>query len=133
MSNQESVSGAVWCGRLLSLLVILILVADGGVDILRPALVSPQMQEAGFPMMLAVPLGWVILGAAFIYAVPRTSVLGAILVTGFIGGAIAIHVRLGEIGSPPEIISVLIAIGAWAGLYLRSPSLRALLPQVMRP
>jgi hypothetical protein len=128
MSAPVRAPSHVWFGRTLSAFVVLVLVADGGVDVLKPALVAPQMAETGFPGFLAGPLGWIILITALLYAFPQTTFLGAIFVTGFIGGAIATHFRLGEFGSPPQIISTLIAIAAWGGLYLRDARLRALLP-----
>ena len=62
--------------------------------------------------------------------IPRTSVLGAILVTGFLGGAICAHVRIGELGSPPEIVSLLLGALTWGGLYTRDPRIRNLLPLI---
>ena len=67
---------------------------------------------------------------AILYAVPRTAVLGAILVAGFFGGAICTHFRVGELGSPAELVATAIGIIAWAGLWLRNPRLRELLPLV---
>jgi hypothetical protein len=65
-----------------------------------------------------------------LYAIPATAVLGAILVTGFLGGAICAHVRIGELGSPPEIISLLLGPMTWGGLYARDPRIRAILPLI---
>ena len=65
---------------------------------------------------------------AALYAIPATTVLGAILVAGFLGGAIYTHVRLGELGSTPEIISLLLGVMTWGDLYLRDPRIRAILP-----
>ena len=70
-------------------------------------------------------MGPIILACAILYAIPATAVLGAILVTGFLGGAICAHVRIGELGSPPEIISLLLGAMTWGGLYLRDPRIRA--------
>ena len=75
-------------------------------------------------------VGPIILACAILYAIPATSVLGAILVTGFLGGAISAHVRIGEFGSPPEIISLLLGAMTWGGLYLRDPRIRAILPLI---
>ena len=61
------------------------------------------------------------------YAIPQTAVLGAILIAGFFGGAICVHLRMGEIGGPPQIVSLVIGILAWAGLVLRDRTVRALL------
>jgi hypothetical protein len=81
-------------------------------------------------MELTHVVGPIILACAFLYAIPATAVLGAILVTGFLGGAICAHVRIGELGSPPEIISLLLGAMTWGGLYARDPRIRAILPLI---
>ena len=65
---------------------------------------------------------------AILYALPPTAILGAILVTGFLGGAICTHFRLGRMVSPPQIVSLVLGVMAWGGLYLRIGDLRNLLP-----
>ena len=75
-------------------------------------------------------VGPIILACAILYTIPATAVLGAILVTGFLGGAICAHVRIGELGSSPEIASLLLGAMAWGGLYLRDPRIRAILPLI---
>ena len=83
-------------------------------------------------MDLTRVVGPILLACAILYAIPATAVLGAILVTGFLGGAIAIcaHVRMGELGSPPEIISLLLGAMTWGGLYARDSRIRAILPLI---
>jgi hypothetical protein len=115
-------------GRVLSALVVLVLLADGGSVLLKPEIQAQNMAATGFPMTMAAVVGVAALAGAILYAIPLTAVFGAILITAFCGGAISIHVRIGEIASPPQIICVLIAVVAWAGLWLRDPRLRALLP-----
>jgi len=117
-------------GWLLSGVVVLVLAADSAVSLAAPSLIEADMAATGFPASLAPVLGVMILVSVLLYAIPRTAVLGAILVTAFLGGAISIHFRLGEIGSPPQIVSVVLAVLAWGGLYLRDARLRALLPFV---
>jgi len=73
-------------------------------------------------------LGLILLTATLLYAYPRSAVLGAILLTAFLGGAICVHFRLGALGNPPQIICLILAALVWGGLYLREPRLRALLP-----
>jgi len=119
---------AAWAGYALSGLATLVLLADGAMHVLAPEKLRPLMEATGFPVELAPKLGAVILACAVLYALPWTAFLGAILVTGFIGGAICTHFRLGEIGSPPQIIALAIGVVAWGGLYLRDPRLRSLLP-----
>jgi hypothetical protein len=96
-------------------------------QLFAPAKIASMMKETGFAMGLAPTLGGVMVACAILYAIPATSVLGAILVTGFLGGAICAHVRLGELGSPPEVISLLLGVMTWSGLYLRYPRIRAIL------
>ena len=117
-------------GWLLSGVVVLVLAADSAVSLAAPSLIEADMAATGFPASLAPLLGAIILVSVLLYAIPRTAVLGAILVTAFLGGAISIHFRLGEIGSPPQIVSIVLAVLAWGGLYLRDARLRALLPFV---
>ena len=120
----------LWAGRVISALVILVLLADALVNLAAPQKLAADMAATGFALALATPLAVIILVCALVYAVPVTSVLGAILISAFAGGAIAVHFRIGELGSPPQIISALIAVFAWAGLLLRYPSLWAWLPCV---
>ena len=107
---------------------VLALVADATVQLFAPARIAGMLQETGFAMDLTRVVGPIILACAILYAIPATAVLGAILVTGFLGGAICAHVRIGELGSPPEIISLLLGAMTWGGLYLRDPRIRAILP-----
>jgi hypothetical protein len=117
-----------WVGWILTAIVTLALFADGAVDLIAPGMVSAEMEMTGFPANQAPLLGIIILVCALLYVFPRTAVLGAILVTGFLGGAICTHFRLGEIASPPQLICVLLGLMTWGGLYLRDPRIRALLP-----
>jgi uncharacterized membrane protein YphA (DoxX/SURF4 family) len=82
------------------------------------------MSKLGWDPKLAIPLGITELTCTILYLIPQTSVLGAILITGYMGGAIATHVRLGEGIVPHIIIGVLV----WLGIFLRDPRLRAILP-----
>ncbi|WP_413992155.1 DoxX family protein [Labrys okinawensis] len=128
MSSTPGTSAAIWIGRLFSGLVVLALLADGLVQLFAPGLTKAEMEATGFPTSQAIPLGIIMLACAILYAIPRTAVLGAILVTGFLGGAICTHFRLGELGSPPQLICLLLGALTWGGLYLRETRLRALLP-----
>ena len=121
---------ALWAGRIMSAFVAVALVADGTIQLFAPSQIASVLQETGFAIDLTRVLGPIILACAILYAIPATAVLGAILVTGFLGGAICAHVRIGELGSPPEIISLLLGAMTWGGLYARDPRIRALLPRV---
>ena len=118
---------AEWAGRIMSAFVVIALLADGTVQLFAPTQIASMLQETGFAMDLTRIVGPIILACAILYAIPSTAVLGAILVTGFLGGAICAHIRIGELGSPPEIISLLLGAMTWGGLYARDPRIRAIL------
>ena len=121
---------ALWAGRIMSAVVVAALAADGIIQLFAPAQIAGMLQETGFAMDLTRIVGPVVLACALLYALPSTAVLGAILVTGFLGGAICAHVRIGELGSPPELISLLLGALTWGGLYARDARVRALLPLI---
>lgn len=113
-----------WTGRVLSALPVLMLTMSGVMKLMKGEEVAKGMSHLGWPETLAVPLGVLELACALIYAIPQTAVLGAILLTGYMGGAIATHVRLGE----PYIVQALIGVVIWLGVFLRDRRLRELLP-----
>ena len=121
---------ALWAGRMMSACVVIALAADGAIQLFAPAQIASMLQETGFAIDLTRVVGPIILACAVLYAIPATAVLGAILVTGFLGGAICAHVRIGELGSPPEIISLLLGTMTWGGLYARDSRIRAILPLI---
>ena len=127
MPKTVTMHGALWFGRIMSAVVVVALVADGAIQLFAPAQIAGMLQETGFAMDLTRVVGPIILACAILYAIPATAVFGAILVTGFLGGAICAHVRIGELGSPPELISLLLGALTWGGLYARNPRIRALL------
>lgn len=114
-------------GRTMVLLVAGLLAFDGVLQFLSPPFLVETMAHAGFAADAGQRLAFVTLGCAILLAIPATAPLGAVLVTGFLGGAIAIHFRLGEIGSPPQLICLLLGTLAWAGLYLADPRLQRLI------
>jgi uncharacterized membrane protein YphA (DoxX/SURF4 family) len=114
----------VWIGRVISALPVLILVMSGVMKFVKPAAVVEGFEKLGYPETLALGLGIVELLCTALYIIPQTSVLGAILLTGYLGGATATHVRVGDPYYGPIILGVLV----WLGLYLRDARLRALLP-----
>jgi purine-cytosine permease-like protein len=120
----------LWAGRIMSAVVVIALMADGAVQLVAPAQVASMSQETGFPLDLTRVVGAIIVTCVILYAIPATTVLGAILVTGFLGGAICAHLRIGELGSPPQIVSLLLGAMTWGGLYARDPRIRAILPLV---
>jgi hypothetical protein len=114
----------------MTMAVVVTLVADGAIQLVAPEQIASTLRETGFAMSQTRIVGPIVLACAILYAIPATAVLGAILVTGFLGGAICAHVRIGELGSPPELISVLLGALTWGGLYARDPRIRALLPLI---
>jgi hypothetical protein len=130
VTETTSLRGALWAGRTMSALVVIALVTDGTIQLLAPAQIASMLQETGFATELTRVMGPIVLACALLYAIPATAVLGAILVTGFLGGAICAHVRIGELGSPPEIIALLLGAMTWVGPYARDPRVRAILPLI---
>ena len=115
----------LWTGRVLSTLPVLLLLMSSVMKLTRGPDIIKGFAEFGYDSSLLVPIGVVELVCTLLYILPRTSVLGAILLTGYLGGAVATHVRAGDgmFFSP-----VLIGIVLWLGLYLRDARLRALVP-----
>ena len=128
VSETSTSQRALWAGRIMSAFVVIALVTDGTLQLFAPAQFASMLQETGFAMDSTRVVGPILLACVILYAIPATAVLGAILVTGFLGGAICAHVRIGELGSPPEIISLLLGALTWGGLYARDPRIRAILP-----
>ncbi len=117
-----------WTGFAMSAVVVLFLLMDSGMKLAAIQPVLEAGQQIGFPgVAMARKLGAVLLLCTLLYVWPRTSVLGAILVTAFLGGAVATHVRLGNPLFSHVLFGVYVGVLMWAGLVLREPRLRALL------
>ena len=114
----------LWAGRIMSALPVLGLLFSGGMKLAQPPGLAESFTHLGWPVNLALALGILELACTIVYVIPRTAMLGAILLTGYLGGAIATHVRIGEPFLPVILMGVLI----WGGLFLRDPRLRALMP-----
>jgi hypothetical protein len=106
---------------------MLFLIVDAAMKLAKPAVVVQTTVQLGYPESVIVWLGIVLLLCTAIYVVPQTSLLGAILLTGYLGGAVATHVRVGD-GVFPAVFPVMVGALLWGGLALRDPSLRVLLP-----
>jgi len=119
---------SVWVGRVLSGLVVLFLIPDGIIKFIRPAPVVEAFEHLGLPISLANLLGVLLLLCTAVYVFPRTSVLGAILLTGYLGGAVATHLRAGDPLFSHILFPTYLGVLLWLGLYLRDGRLRALLP-----
>jgi hypothetical protein len=117
-------------GRVLSALAIVFFIFDGGIKLVPIAPVADTMAELGWPTdaNLARGLGFLLLACTALYAWPRTSLLGAILLTGYLGGAIATQLRVGNPTFSHLLFGVYCGLFVWGGLWLRDERLRALLP-----
>ena len=119
---------ALWTGRVLSGLVIVFLLFDGAIKLIPLDVVVETSRQLGIPTNLAMTLGVLTLLGTLLYAYPRTSVLGAILLTGYLGGAIYVHVRAGSPLFSHTLFGVYLGILLWGGLYLRDERLRLIFP-----
>lgn len=117
--------GSIWTGRAVSALVAVFLLFDAVVKVIKLAPAMEGTARLGYPTGVVVPLGIVLLTCTVLYVIPRTSVLGAILLTGYLGGATATQVRLED---PWFLFPVGFGVLVWAGLFLRDDRLRALIP-----
>ena len=123
----------LWAGRIISALPVLFLLLDGAMKLVKPAPVVEATIKLGYPESVIVPLGIVLLTCTILYVIPRTSALGAILVTGYLGGAVATHVRVGDPIFTHALFPVYLGVLIWGGLYLRDDRLRTLIPLRSQP
>jgi hypothetical protein len=114
----------LWAGYVMSALPVLMLLFSGILKLVKPASVAEGFTHLGYDDNLALGLGLAELLSTLLYVIPRTTVLGAILLTGYLGGATATHLRIGE----PFHMAVLLGVLLWGGLYLRDERLRQLIP-----
>ena len=117
----------LWTGRIMSALPILFLLMDGVMKLVKPAMVIDATVKLGYRENVILPLGVVLLVCTLLYAIPRTAVLGAILLTGYLGGAVATHVRMGE-SVFSIVFPIIFGVLIWGGLFLRDARVRALIP-----
>jgi hypothetical protein len=118
----------LWAGRIISTLPVLFLLMDGIMKLVKPAVVVEGTVGLGYREAVILPLGIVLLACTILYVVPRTAVLGAILLTGYLGGAVATNVRVGAPWFTHILFPVYLGVMIWLGLYLRDEQLRALIP-----
>ncbi len=117
----------LWAGRIISALPALFLLMDGVMKLVKPAPVVEATVRLGYPESVILGLGIVLTVCTILYVIPATSVLGAILLTGYLGGAAATHVRVGG-GLFPIVFPIAFGVLIWLGLYLRNERLRELIP-----
>jgi hypothetical protein len=115
----------LWAGRIISGLVTLFMLFDASIKIMKLTPAVEGTVQLGYPVGVVLPLGVVLLICVVVYSIPRTSIVGAILLTGFLGGATATQVRM---ENPWFLFPMGIGVLAWVGLYLRDERLRALIP-----
>jgi hypothetical protein len=124
-----STQGMRRTGWILSGIVIAFMVADAGAELLGIEPIKKAMLEIGYPLDQGWLIGALALICLVLYALPATSVLGAIILTGFLGGAITSHLRVAGTLTPEMILSVILGVLAWGGLWFREPRLRVLMPR----
>jgi hypothetical protein len=128
VQTSQTSNTALWIGRVMSGLVVAFMALDGAMKLVPLDVVVTTSEQMGIPGSLARTLGVIGLVCTLLYAVPRTSVLGAILLTGYLGGAIASHLRLGDPLFTHTLFGLYLGLLVWGGLYLRDGRLRALIP-----
>jgi DoxX-like family len=114
----------LWAGRIVTALPVLLFVFTGMFGLRKPDIAREGFAHYGYPAGALVRITIVELACAIVYAIPRTSVLGAILLTGYLGGATATHVRVGE----PFFLPIVVGVVVWLGIFLRDGRLRVLIP-----
>jgi hypothetical protein len=129
-SSSITSGTGLWAGRILSGLVILFLLFDASMKLLAVAPVTEAMEQLGWSPSagLARGLGLLLLACTLLYALPRTSILGAILLTGYLGGAISQHLRIGSPIFTHLLFGAYLGLMLWGGLYFRDERLRRLIP-----
>jgi len=125
--NQPVSKKMIWTGRIISVLPALFLLMDGIMKLFKPVFVVEATVKLGYPESTIIGMGIVLLACTALYLIPRTAILGAILLTGYLGGAVATHVRVGE-SLFSILFPVIFGVLLWGGLWLRDKQLRALIP-----
>lgn len=119
-------------GRFLSGFAVLFLLFDSAAKLVRAQAVLDATTQLGYPTDVVVWLGVILLACVITYVIPQTSVLGALLLTGYLGGAVATHVRIGSPLATHILFPIYLAVFLWGGLLLREPALKAFLPFTRR-
>lgn len=124
LASDSPSTSRLWAGRIVSGLPVLMLLASAGMKLShRPEMVQNFVGKLGYPESTLTPIGLLELLCVALYVAPFTRVLGAVLLTGYLGGAVATHVRIGD----PVFVPVILGAVLWLGLYLRDPRLREFL------
>lgn len=126
-TKPQPAKAAKITGWIFSILMILFLLFDSFGKLSQPEAVLTGTQDLGYPISILTGLGITLLTCTILYIIPATAVLGAVLLTGYLGGAIATHVRVGNPVFSHTLFPVYVAIFLWAGLFLRRPGLLKIL------
>ncbi len=114
----------VWAGGVISVLASLVFLFSASLKLMGPPALAKGFEHLGLPMSMRLPLAILELSCVVIYLIPPTSVLGAVLLTGYLGGAICTHWRVGD----PFYVQIALGLVIWLGIYLREDRLKDLLP-----
>jgi len=117
----------LWIGRIMSGVAVLFLLFDSTTKLLRVEAVMKAAEQIGYPAATMPPIGLILLVCVVVYLIPRTAVLGAVLLTGYLGGAVATHVRVGNPLMSRTLFPIYFAVLIWGGLYLRDRRVHALI------
>ncbi|MBX3243400.1 MAG: DoxX family protein [Acidobacteria bacterium] len=121
-------TGRPWAGYIVTGLVTAFLLMDAVVKFIQPAGIEENVLPLGYTMEQMIPVGIILLICLVIYLIPQTSILGAILLTGYLGGAVATHFRVGSPLFSHTLFPVYIGVLVWLGIFLREPRLRSIIP-----
>ena len=119
----------LWAGRVMSALPAMMLLFSGILKLTGMDAVLEGFAKLGYPASLILGIGIIEIACVVLYVIPRTAVLGAILVTGYLGGAVATHVRIGDPLFSQALGPFYLGVLVWGGIYLRDDRLRALIPE----
>ena len=128
----EISKGRIWTGRIIAGLVTLFMLFDAAMKFVRPAPVIQAFARTGWPAELSVPLGAILLTCTILYVIPRTAVLGAVLLTGYLGGAVAANLRLENPLVSNTLFPVYFGILIWTSILTRNPGLAEWFPLTKR-
>ena len=133
LQSKPTSKTTLWAGRIFSALAALFLLLDGLGKVMKPPAVVAGTVQLGYPESIIVGLGVLLLSCTVLYIVPQTSILGAVLLTGYLGGAVASNLRVGSPLFSHVLFPVYVGLLVWGGLYLRDVRLRSFLPLQKRP
>ena len=118
----------LWAGRIMSGLAVAFLIVDAGFKLVQPPMAIQANAELGYSASVILPIGLIEIACLIVYLVPQTAVFGAVLWTGYLGGAIATHVRVGNPLFSHTLFPIYVALLIWGGIWLRDEKLRAVFP-----